>query len=809
MTGTNGNDGIDIEVSRRKALAALGTVGVASAGAGLGTSAFFSDRETFDNNSLVAGEFDVKAAYSAHYSDWSADEDEGIGEVVMYDGAPGTVGGAADLPAGLTGLPADDAWLIAVDGPEAFLANTRTGAAGSAACDDGTDADDLDRPVIDVSDVKPGDFGEVTIDFALCDNPGFVSLDGRIVGNAENGTTEPEADDPDEREPGTELLDVVQAAVWVDDGDNYQDDGESLVVVDSLRNVLGLSANGAGVALNGDLVAAEGGGVGDRGCFSAATTHSVSFAWFVPTDHGNEIQGDSLTFSVGLDAEQCRHNDGTTLTILHDTHVGGRLGPVDGIQNVENYFGLMNDLSEPGRTLRLGVGDDLGSSALSTEFEGRHVIDPFEAGDLSHDTFGNHDFDFGPEILRERVAETEGFQWVSANVDEPTGGVFAAERGTKRYDIVDVGGVAVGITGILTPRAREVTSLGDAEVRDPIAALRSVVPEMREAGAEVVIVLSHVANDRIRGAENFAGEGIAASVDGIDLIVGDDAAEKFDEAVVIDGTICSFVGDEYDFLGEVTLGIEDGRVAGFERTVYDVDEAVPERGVTASQPVREAANFYRGQVDSRVIGESTVQLNCLGRALRTGETNMGNFVADAIRAETGADAVIQNGGGIRTNTRYSPGDITTFLIDQILPFGNVTVELEVPGRTIHDALENGVSEVESLEGRFPQVSGMTFAWDPDAPAGDRVDPADVTVGGQPLDLGATYTLGTNGFMAGGGDGYDMLTGAPRTGNGDTDLADLVIDRIERLSPISPAVEGRITEAGGGTTAPSLSTAPIR
>jgi 2',3'-cyclic-nucleotide 2'-phosphodiesterase/3'-nucleotidase len=103
--------------------------------------------------------------------------------------------------------------------------------------------------------------------------------------------------------------------------------------------------------------------------------------------------------------------------LLHDTHVHGRLGNADESENIENYFGLMDSLTtNPDNTLRLGVGDDLGSSALSTEFEGKHIVDAFEAGDLSQCTFGNHDFDFGPDVLKTRVSETEGFQWVTANV---------------------------------------------------------------------------------------------------------------------------------------------------------------------------------------------------------------------------------------------------------------------------------------------------------------------------------------------------------------------------------------------------------
>jgi 2',3'-cyclic-nucleotide 2'-phosphodiesterase/3'-nucleotidase len=472
-----------------------------------------------------------------------------------------------------------------------------------------------------------------------------------------------------------------------------------------------------------------------------------------------------------------------SLTLLHDTHVGGRLGTAgaDDNENIESYFGLMDDLAEPDRTLRLGAGDDLGSSALSSEFEGQHVVDPFEAGDLTHDTFGNHDFDFGPDVLRTRVSETEDFLWVSANVDEPSGEMFAGAEGAERYDIVEMAGVSIGVTGVLTPRAREVTSLGDATVQNPTEALNEVVPEMHDAGAEVVVVMSHVSNDLARNE-------IAPNVDGIDVIVGDDAAGKFDEAVEISDTVLSFVGDEYDYLGEVTLEVGEDGIRSHDRAVYDVSEEEME----PNEAVEAVADFYRRQVDSEVIGESTVALNCVSEDLRTEETNMGNFVADAIRADIGSDVVIQNGGGIRTGTLYPPGDITDLLIRQILPFGNTTNELEVSGRTLHDALENGVSEVESLEGRFPQVSGMEFAWDPDAESGDRVDPADVTVGGDSLDLEATYTLGTNNFMTDGGDGYDMLSGATRTGSGETGLAQLVIDRIRERTPISPETEGRIT-----------------
>ncbi|GAB3322348.1 CalY family protein [Haloplanus salinarum] len=250
------------DLSRRKALAALGTIGVASAGAGLGTSAYFSDQETFENNQLTAGTLDLGVGYSTHYSDWSEDEGDDVA-VNMYEGEAGETGTASELTPGYTGLPANDAWLIEVDNPDQFLDNTLQNEVTNDGCaDEGVGAltqADGESAIVDLQDVKPGDFGEVTFDLELCTNPGYVWINnpGGVTA-AENGITEPEADDPqedgdaDSTDPAdVELLDVVQAAVWLDDGDNYQDGGESPLLVDSLRNVLDALDSGNGVRIDG------------------------------------------------------------------------------------------------------------------------------------------------------------------------------------------------------------------------------------------------------------------------------------------------------------------------------------------------------------------------------------------------------------------------------------------------------------------------------------------------------------------------------------------------------------------------------
>lgn len=171
---------------------------------------------------------------------------------------------------------------------------------------------------------------------------------------------------------------------------------------------------------------------------------------------------------------------------------------------------------------------------------------------------------------------------------------------------------------------------------------------------------------------------------------------------------------------------------------------------------------------------------------------MGNFIADGLCASADSDIALMNGGGIRTDTLYPSGDITKKQIINILPFPNSVVELKVSGDTLLTALEHGVSKIEQLSGQFPQVSGMQYSYDPNQPAGSRI--GSTMIDSEPIDPGTTYRLATNDFVAGGGDGYTMFTDASRLVTADEGalLSDLIIDRVEELTPISPEAHGRIT-----------------
>jgi predicted ribosomally synthesized peptide with SipW-like signal peptide len=279
------NDDRKFSVSRRKVLAGLGTIGIASAGAGLGTTAYFSDQETFENNQLTAGTLDMLVDWEEHYYDGSAGRD-----LVEY--VDPTDEGAYVLPAvenpdaraialrfvgeGTDQENKDDFWdatsiealpdadddgvqdsLDNVDvcalGPEDDLRLADVGNADAEERSEGLYQSNRTSnehtapgdPLINLGDVKPGDFGEVTFSFHLCDNPGYVWVNGMLNEEltSEGVITEPERNDPQEVDGVVELLDELQVRMWYDpDCDNQAErtgDVDVMLAIDTSGSIQG------------------------------------------------------------------------------------------------------------------------------------------------------------------------------------------------------------------------------------------------------------------------------------------------------------------------------------------------------------------------------------------------------------------------------------------------------------------------------------------------------------------------------------------------------------------------------------------
>jgi 2',3'-cyclic-nucleotide 2'-phosphodiesterase (5'-nucleotidase family) len=193
----------------------------------------------------------------------------------------------------------------------------------------------------------------------------------------------------------------------------------------------------------------------------------------------------------------------------------------------------------------------------------------------------------------------------------------------------------------------------------------------------------------------------------------------------------------------------------------------------------------------RPVATTRVPLDAVTLTLRTSETNLGNLIADAMRAEVGSDVAIVNSGGIRGDRVYPPGALTRRDLLQMHPFGNTVCKVAVTGRLLLEALNSGVARLPAAAGQFPQVSGMTLHIDSARPPGDRV--REVAINGAPLQLDKTYTLAVPDFVFRGGDGYVAFQGLPAlVGPEDgTPIAAALEQYVASRGEIAPAVEGRI------------------
>jgi 5'-nucleotidase len=156
----------------------------------------------------------------------------------------------------------------------------------------------------------------------------------------------------------------------------------------------------------------------------------------------------------------------------------------------------------------------------------------------------------------------------------------------------------------------------------------------------------------------------------------------------------------------------------------------------------------------------------------------------------GSDVALVNSGSIRSDATYGPGELTKRDILSILPFENTIVKVEITGAHLKRLLENGVSVAGQEDGRFPQVSGMSFTYDASKPVGSRV--TSIIINGTALSADKTYTMAVSAFILGGGDGYDFKGARvlikPEDGPVEPDL---VIEAIKKAGSIAPRVEGRI------------------
>lgn len=173
--------------------------------------------------------------------------------------------------------------------------------------------------------------------------------------------------------------------------------------------------------------------------------------------------------------------------------------------------------------------------------------------------------------------------------------------------------------------------------------------------------------------------------------------------------------------------------------------------------VKGASDLVTKQL-SKVIGKTGIALDALNASVRTKESNLGNLISDIMRLETGADTASINGGNIRSDNIYEPGDITLNNLVSILPYDEIVVKIVLNGKKYKEFLEAAVGRYPNHDGRFAQVSGVKFGFDPDKPEGNRVQW--IEINNKPIQDGKEYSLALVEYIALGNDGYECLKGHP-------------------------------------------------
>ncbi len=482
----------------------------------------------------------------------------------------------------------------------------------------------------------------------------------------------------------------------------------------------------------------------------------------------------SLAFAENAEA--------TKIVILHtnDTHARVMESSNDGMGFAKLAARVKAIKEENSNVILLDAGDALHGLPFATISKGESIVKIMNG--IGYDAMvpGNHDFNYGYEGLLE-LKESMDFPLICANVYKDGEPLFTP------YVIEEVDGIKIGIFGLATPETAYKTNpknVEGLEFKDPMEVSESIVNELKKENADLIIALVHLGLDE---ASEDTSRKIAENVEGIDLIVDGHSHSVLEGGLQVGGSLIVQTGEHTKNLGIVEVELKEGEVSSINAGLFTKDQAADlqeDEEIKALIAEIEQANQ---DLTSGIVGETAVKLDGERENVRTGETNLGNLIADAMLKATGADAALTNGGGIRAS--IEAGKITKGDIIKVLPFGNFVVVIEVKGKDLVAALEHGTSAYPEQMGAFPQVAGITYAIDLSREAGSRV--TDVIVGGEPVEAEKMYKLATNDFLAVGGDEYTMFKDSNMLGEFSA-LNEILESYIQELGVVNVQTEGRIT-----------------
>ena len=499
------------------------------------------------------------------------------------------------------------------------------------------------------------------------------------------------------------------------------------------------------------------------------------------TEPAEETEETEATEAV---PEQAEPNGETYILFTSDVHCGVDTG--------FGYAGLdqiRDELEASGyRVVLVDDGDFVQGAPIGAVTQGSAIIDIMN--EVGYDVVvpGNHEFDYGIDRFFELV-EMSDFEYISCNFTHEDELVFAP------YTIISDGDLDIAFVGVTTPMTISMVNptvfrdedgefvygfMEDDTGEEVYEAVQNAVDEAREEGADLVYLIAHLGNQDSCSPWTYAD--VLSHTTGIDVCL-DGHSHDTDQVVMqnADGqdVTRSAVGYRMDCIGYSHIGA-DGTVIGTGIWSWPNEDSAPDL-LNITNDIsgfidQETASF--NEMLGEVIGTSSVDLTIYDpeqvdesynpvRAVRTRETNLGDFCADAMRDQSGADIAIIGGGSIRTD--LPAGDVTYGDLMSVFPFGNNLLLIEMTGQQILDALEWSARAVPGEIGGFLQVSGLTYEIDVSVESGCIADDdgffvnvegdrrvGNVMIGDEPIDADAVYTVCIQQFLYDKGDGFTMF-----------------------------------------------------
>jgi 5'-nucleotidase / UDP-sugar diphosphatase len=455
----------------------------------------------------------------------------------------------------------------------------------------------------------------------------------------------------------------------------------------------------------------------------------------------------------------------TNLTILYtDDEHGWMSGEEEG-QGAAELLGLLQEQEGYGQNpsvILLSGGDNWTGPAISTWFDGQGMVEVMNAMGYSASAVGNHEFDLGLDTLRTRISEAD-YPYLSANLRYASSHSIPSDLGIQPYTILDINGLKVGVIGLSGTNTPEVTNpayVASLEFLDYADALREAVPQARQAGAQVILVIAHACPNELY----FLAREVADL--GIPFMGGGHCHISYN-----------------DRIGDTVIVTSGANLSGYAYTnlFYDPTSGAisiedfgthPNQGGDADPEITAIVAGWQSKVDA----ELDQVIGYLAEPIPQRSQPMQDLITGAwLWGYPTADVAFTNLGGMRTD--LAAGDLTLADLVSVMPFDNTLVEVHLTGAQLRDVLVYGMGSM-AMSGLHK--SGLGWV---------------INSTGQSIEDSRTYSVLVNNFMYAGGDGFDMLAEFdPQAYDTGIDWRQPVIDWITAQAstpetPLDTAIEG--------------------